>query len=223
MAVAASHAVVVTGRSDKVYSSRGWSYSMNGYIKLMMKLSPFVFATMAMLAATAVQADDALDSPFYVEADLGHVSVTRQTLQASGGGVDGTTTSKALVTGFDINQYFGIEGSYHDYGSPTAYRIIPGLPSCPQNFACPHITGFSAELVGHYEIMPRFSVEVLAGILHWNGSDPAAQLLGESSGSVALYGGRLLWAVTDNLSAGVVYQHSEFTTDETSLVLRYAF
>ena len=191
----------------------------------MMKFLLFVLVLVVagLFAATVARADDALDSPFYVEADVGHASVTRQTLATGGGNVSGTTTSEALVAGFDFNQYFGIEAGYHDYGYPSAYRIGFGASSCPQNFACPHITGFSAELVGHYEMMPRLSIEVLAGILHWNGSDPTAQLLGESSASVALYGGRLLWAASGNLNVGVVYQHSEFTTDETSLVVRYLF
>jgi hypothetical protein len=189
----------------------------------MMKFLPFMLAAAGLFVATAVRGDDALENPFYVEADVGHASVTRQTLAPGGGNINGTTTSETVVAGFDLNQYFGVEGGYHDYGNPSAYRIGLGAPSCPQNFACPHVTGFSMELVGRYEMMPRFTVELLAGILHWNGGDPTVQLLGESSASVALYGGRLLWAAADNLSVGVVYQHSEFTTDETSLVLRYLF
>lgn len=189
----------------------------------MMKFLPFVLAVAGLFAATVARANDDVNSPFYVEADVGHASVTRQTLAPGGGNINGTTTSKTVVAGSDLNQYFGIEAGYHDYGDPSAYRIGFGAPSCPQNFACPHITGFSAELVCHYEMMPRFTIELLAGVLHWNGSDPTAQLLGESSASVSLYGGRLLWAASDKLSVGVVYQHSEFTTDETSLVLRYLF
>lgn len=180
----------------------------------------------ATLAVVPASADESFDNPFYVQADVGHASITRQALSSTtllGGGVNGTATTKTVAAGFDVNQYFGVEGGYHDYGNPLSYRSTPVYLTCPQDFACPHITGFSVEAVGRYEMMPRFSVELLAGVLHWSGSDPAQQLLGENSGNVALYGGRLLWAATENLSVGVTYQHSEFTTDETSLSLRYLF
>lgn len=188
----------------------------------MKKLSTVV-VVLALLTAGAARADDYVENQFYVEASVGHASETRQTLQAFGGGVDGTTTTKALIGGFDFTPYFGVEGGYHDYGSPYSFQLNPALLSCPQNFSCPHLTGFSAELVGRYELMPRLTVEVLSGVLHWNGSDLPTRVLSENTGNVAVYGGRLMWAATDDLSVGVRYEHSEFTTDETSLALRYTF
>lgn len=180
---------------------------------------------LALLAAAQARADD--DAGFYVQAGIGHVSLNHGTLTLTpsfGGSVDGTGTAWSVTGGYSVNQYFALEAGYHDYGKPTSFlQTGATAQTCPQNFACPHFTGYTLEAVGRYEFVPGVFFEPLAGAMLWQGSNPSKALLGKDSGSEFIFGLRVRHPLNDNWSVGVAYEHSGFTTEETRLELRYNF
>lgn len=167
------------------------------------------------------------DTGFYAQAGIGHVSLNRGALSLTpsfGGGVDGTGSAWSVSGGYSVNQYFGVEFGYHDYGKPTAFlQTGASVQTCPQGFACPHFTGYTLEAVGRYEFVPGVLFEPLVGALLWQGSDSSKVLLGKDSGSEFIFGLRVRHPLTDVLSVGVAYEHSGFTSEETRLELRYSF
>jgi hypothetical protein len=200
----------------------------------------FVAVSALLLFAAQVRSDD---NPFYLEAGIGHASVSRGAPSANqgvGGGIDGTTTSKTLVAGYIVNSNFAIEIGYHDFGNPASFYITNvgitcaiGAPpfacnggACPDSakqFPCPHITGLSGEAVGRYWWNDKLTLEAFAGLMRWSGGYPTKLLLNSDSGGVVLLGLRASYMFNDSFGFDITYEHSQFTTEETSIALRYAF
>lgn len=176
------------------------------------------------LASFTASADDA--PSFYLQAGIGHVSLNHGSLSLTpsfGGSVDGTGTAWSVTGGYSVNQYFAVEFGYHDYGKPTAFlQSGTTVQTCPQDFACPHFTGYTLEAVGRYEFVPGVFFEPVAGTLLWQASG-SGNVLGKNSGSELIFGLRVRHPLDDHWSVGVAYEHSGFTTEESRLELRYTF
>jgi hypothetical protein len=199
----------------------------------------FVTASVLLLCAVPAQSDD---NPIYLEAGIGHASLSRgaPANQGVSSGIDGTTTSKILLAGYIVNPHFAVEIGYHDFGKPTSFFSnntgtpchVVGQPAfacndvCPDavnQFPCPHITGVSGEAVGRYWWNDRLTLEALAGLLRWRGGYPTKVLLNSDSGGVVLLGLRASYMFSEDFGFDITYEHSQFTTEETSLALRYSF
>jgi hypothetical protein len=188
----------------------------------------FLGSVLCMLGCTLslAQADND-SSPFYVAAGIGHVSVDRGSLSlgaGNNGGISGTGTAVTLSSGYEINDYFAAELGYHDYGSPTAFSQAGGLTqACPQNFPCPHVNGFSAELLGHYELVPDLDGELRVGALDWHVGSPGNAFLQNTSGAAFIYGLGIRRRLDYGLSLLITYERSTLTTEETRIGISYSF
>ena len=178
-----------------------------------------------LLVNVPAHADDG--TGFYVQTGIGHVSLSHGSLSLTpsfGGSIDGTGTAWSVTGGYGVNKYLAVEFGYHDYGKPTAFlQTGASAQTCPQDFACPHFTGYTLEAVGRYEFVPGVFFEPLAGALLWQGGSTSKALLGKDSGSEFIFGLRVNHPLNDNWSVGVAYEHSGFTTEESRLELRYTF
>lgn len=189
----------------------------------MQKLS-MAFLGCALLAnTTAARAD----TPFYLEAGIGHVSVDDGSFSltpTNSSFISGTGDAESLIGGWRLDDLFAMELAYHDYGNPTASQQNGTTPvSCPQSFSCPHVSGLSAELVAHRELAPDLDGELLLGVLDWHVSASGSLQLANDTGNDFIYGLRVMHSFDNGWSAGVTYERSNFTTEETRLSVRYSF
>ena len=179
------------------------------------------------LLATAVQADETSDIPFYIGLGLGHVSVNRgsiSTVGSNGGYIDGGGTSWSVVGGYYFTDNFGVELGYHDYGKPTAHQQSGvTLHDCPQYFSCPNLSAGTAELLGKLELVPQLDGILRLGLEEWNVGSPGATLIGKTSGSALVYGVGVSRHLDYNLNLDITYEHSSFTTGETRIGVSYSF
>jgi len=189
------------------------------------------FSLMACLCfSAAAYADDGSDTAFYLEAGVGHESVSYNSYSqdpVNQGVINGTGTALSLVGGYGFNQNFALEVGYHDYGSPTTGRQSElSVSLCPTAFACPHISAFTIEAVGRFLILPDLTGEVLGGVQAWNIGSPGNTVIGKTSGDSLIYGLRVRHDLHDRFegwSVDVTYEYSAFSTSETRIGLRYSF
>ena len=182
------------------------------------------------LSAPAIKADDEQpDTAGYVETDLGHASLDRNGISTGPSqfsGISGTTTSGSLLGGYFFTDNLGAELGYHDFGNSGAFvRSGPTGIACPTGgFTCPHVTGFSASLLGKVEVVPNLDGILRLGVLSWNvGSSGPITLLDKTSGQSFLYGIGVRRRFDGGWGLVITYERSSFTTEETRIGLSYSF
>lgn len=196
-----------------------------------MKTSLPVLVCLAMLAAApAAWADDngpAAGTPFYVGLDLGHASLSRGSISASGAassGIDGSGSSWSVLGGYYFTDNIGVELGYHDYGKPAAFRQTGlAVQECPVNFSCPQVSAITAEFLGKLELVPMLDGILRLGVQEWDVGSPGGQLLDKTSGSAFVYGIGVSRHFDYNLNLDITYEHSSFTTGETRIGISYSF
>src|SRR5690348_2709664 len=161
-------------------------------------MQKFLLAAIALglsLPVMAVQADDEVPNTVgYLETDLGHASLDRTGISGGPGqtsGISGTTVTGSLMGGYFFSDNFGAELGYHDFGNPGAFVKTGSTGiACPTGvFTCPHVTGFSASLLGKMEVVPNLDAILRLGVLSWNvGSSGPVTLLDKTTGQSFLYG-----------------------------------
>jgi OmpA-OmpF porin, OOP family len=189
-------------------------------------LTAAVFGFMA-VTAPAHADDGTLDTPFYIGADIGHVSVDRGSISLTGaqsGGIDGSGTSWSVLSGYYFTDNFGAELGYHDYGKPTAFEQTGlAVQQCPVSFSCPQLSAVTAELLGKMEVVPMLDGILRLGVQEWNVGSPGGQFLDKTSGSTFIYGIGVSRHFDYNLNLDITYEHSSFTTGETRIGISYSF
>lgn len=80
--------------------------------------------------------------------------------------VDDNSTAFRLVAGWRFNDYFALEGGYHDFGDfEQAFDDGSGL-----SIAKLSADGFTLGAVGSIPVSERFALTGRAGMFFWNGS-----------------------------------------------------
>lgn len=181
-----------------------------------------------MAGSAAARADDGMSgTPFYVGADIGHVSVDRGSVSstgAQGGGIDGSGTSWGVLGGYYFTDNFGAELGYHDYGKPAAFEQSGiSVLQCPMSFSCPQVSAVTAELLGRIEVVPMLDGILRLGVQEWNVGSPGGQILGKTRGSELIYGIGVSRSLDYNLNLEITYEHSSFSTGETRIGVSYSF
>lgn len=179
------------------------------------------------VTAAARADDDSSQTPFYVGADIGHVSVDRGSISsgnAQSGGIDGSGTSWSVSGGYYFTDNFGAELGYHDYGKPAAFQQS-GLAvlQCPTSFSCPQVSAVTAELLGRMEVVPMLDGILRLGVQEWDVGSPGGQFLDKTSGSAFIYGVGVSRHLDYNLNLEITYEHSSFSTGETRIGISYSF
>lgn len=188
-------------------------------------------AALGLMAAVApVRADDEVPSlPAYVEADIGHASLDRGSVSlvsANNSGISGTTVTGTLLGGYYFTDNFGAELGYHDFGRPGAFVQSGALVSeCSAGaFSCPHVSGFSAMLLGKMEVIPNLDGILRLGLLSWDvGSSGSTNLLNKTSGQSFLYGIGVRRRFDGGWGLVISYERSNFTTEEARIGFSYSF
>lgn len=185
------------------------------------------------VVCVTAHADDGTWMHAYLEAAVGQGTVNYNSYTqnaAPQGVIGGNVTTVSLLGGYAFTPYFALELGYHDYGKPTLSQQTAGingpLISCPSNFPCPHVTAFSLEAVGRFELVTDLYGEVFGGLQSWHAGDPAAAYIGSGHGNSAIYGLGVRHDFHDQFegwSFTVRYEYSEFSTSETRIGLRYSF
>jgi len=189
-------------------------------------LLPITALFLCLLAAGA-QADDIQNTPFYAGFGVGHVSVNYGSLSitpANGGVINGTASAETLFAGIKLNEHFGFELGYHDYGKPTSYQQGGSfLASCPASFSCPHVTGLSGEALGRYPVADQLDGELRVGVLDWHIGSTGSGVFARSTGTELIYGVGVVRHFDYGLNLDITYERSTFTTEETRIGLSYSF
>ena len=119
---------------------------------------PTALLTLALIPLNTVAADS-----FYLGASIGSASLNED---FDGLGIDTDSTSYRLVAGWRFNEYFAIEGGYHDFGDFEQDIDINGTPSTVSLSA----DGFTIGANGSIPIGEQFSLFGRGGWFFWDGN-----------------------------------------------------
>jgi OOP family OmpA-OmpF porin len=102
-------------------------------------------------------------SGFYVGASIGNATLNED---FDGLQVDDNSTAFRIVGGWRFNDYFALEGGYHDFGDFKQDFDIAGTPGTAKISA----DGFTFGAAGSIPVSERFALTGRAGAFFWNGS-----------------------------------------------------
>jgi len=117
----------------------------------------------ALLTLVLPSLDAFADDKFFLGASIGNATLNED---FDGFGVDTNSTSYRLVAGWRFNDYFAIEGGFHDFGDFEQDIDIGGSVSSVKLSA----NGFTIGANGYVPISEKFSLLGRAGWFFWNGS-----------------------------------------------------
>ena len=100
---------------------------------------------------------------FFVGGSIGKASLDED---FDGLVVDDSSTSFRVVAGWRFNDYFALEGGYHDFGDFEQVFNGAGGPSTARLSA----DGFTLGAGGSVPVSERFALTGRAGMFFWNGS-----------------------------------------------------
>jgi len=146
-------------------------------------------------------------SGFFVGGSVGTANLNED---FDGLSVDDNSTSFRLVAGWRFNDYFALEGGYHDFGDFEQVFDDVGGPSTAKLSA----DGFTLGAAGSVPVSERFALTGRAGTFFWNGSAEVNNVTRASPEDSNLY-----------LGAGVSFSVSErfqLTSDWTRYELESA-
>ena len=100
---------------------------------------------------------------FYLGASVGNATLNED---FDGLDVDDNSTAFRIVAGWRFNDYFSLEGGYHDFGDFEQFFDDVGGPSTAKLSA----DGFIMGATGRVPVSERFALTGRAGMFFWNGS-----------------------------------------------------
>lgn len=154
----------------------------------------------ALMFAATTQADQREYTGFYVGAAYGLVSV-------DGSEFDDDDDAPQIYAGFQVTPYFGIEGSYMDFGKARGDVLQM------------ETDGYSLALTGRIPVNERFALYAKVGQFWWD-SDVSVRNtgLGESfSGDELTYGVGLSFAITPALDLRLSYDRLDVDLDRDEI------
>ena len=100
---------------------------------------------------------------FFVGGSIGNASLDED---FDGLVVDDNSTAFRVVAGWRFNDYFAVEGGYHDFGDFEQTFDDAGVPSTVSLSA----DGFTLGATGAIPVSERFALTGRAGMFFWNGN-----------------------------------------------------
>jgi OOP family OmpA-OmpF porin len=178
----------------------------------------------AAIAATTILALTPLtaiaESGFYIGGSVGSSSLTDD---FGGFDVDANSTSFRLNAGWQFNDFFSLEGGYHNFGDFEQSFNVGGNPFDIRLKA----DGFTLGATGSIPLGERFALFGRAGAFFWDGDaeiNSVSQATPEDTNPYLGAGAK--FAITDHLSlAGdwTRYELDDTESDVISLGLTYRF
>ena len=153
------------------------------------RLGLTALAALALMAATAVQADT--QPGFYAGAGIGTTKVGHDAFDGSG--IDETDTGFKVFGGYTFNQNWAVEVSYFDFGEASA--------SAGGDSVSVGVSGLSASGVGRLPINDMFSLYGKLGFASYD-VDAKFNVAGFGSGSASDSDSDLIYGVGGALSFG---------------------
>jgi hypothetical protein len=135
-------------------------------------------------------------------------------------------TSFELGFGYAFNRYLSVQGSYHDFGSPTGV-----VAECPPEVLCvaPNIIGgfvedvsfdgWSAALRGTVPINENLALFGTLGAITW---DASARHLNDS-GTDLIYGAGVIWNFAERWGVQFSYEKVDLDIETGKLGILYRF
>ena len=188
--------------------------------KIMLSLCVVVTLTGVSGAAMAE-----LDSGYYLGLDAGQSKAKDAcTGIPAGFSCKNTATAGRIGAGYQINNNFGAELSYADFGSNSASGIISGVPVSASLKA----TGFEAAVVGAWPMTENFALTGKLGVANTKvkgqGSGAGSVANASATSTTAAFGVGLRYAVSKNIALRAQYEDlgnvgDEATTGKSKLSL----
>ena len=184
----------------------------------MKHLNKAAFAATTILALTPLTAF--ADGGFYVGGSLGSASLTED---FSGFAVDTDSTSFRLIAGWQFNDYFSLEGGYHNFGDFDQTFDVGGTPVEVSLKA----DGFTLGGTGNIPLGEKFALFGRAGAFFWDGDADINNVSQATPEDTNLYygaGGK--FALSDRFSLvgdWTRYELEDVESDVISLGFTYRF
>jgi OOP family OmpA-OmpF porin len=184
----------------------------------MKHLNKAAFAATTILALSPLTA--IADGGFYVGGSLGSASLTED---FSGFAVDTDSTSFRLTAGWQFNDYFSLEGGYHNFGDFDQTFDVSGTPTEVSLTA----DGFTLGGTGSIPLGEKFALFGRAGAFFWDGDADINNVSQATPEDTNLYygaGGK--FALSDHFSLvgdWTRYELEDVESDVISLGFAYRF
>jgi hypothetical protein len=134
------------------------------------------------------------DSGFYLGGSVGSASLADD---FDGFDVDANSTSFRLIAGWHFNDYFSLEGGYHNFGKFEQSFDVGGTPTDISLKA----DGFTLGATGSIPLGEKFALFGRAGAFFWDGDaeiNDVSQAQPEDTNPY--FGGGAKYAISDSLS-----------------------
>lgn len=180
----------------------------------MKKQVVYLASAIALLATLPAQAEG-----LYVQGEIGQGKVDTDVSDGTTTAVlDESTTAFRLAVGYELGQYFSVEGAYVDFGDFDANLSIGNVSASAD--------GFDIAAIGRLPVSDDFSLTARAGYLSWDADVSLAGLSSSDSGGEAYFGVGGELNVGDHLgfTAGWNrYQLDDQDLDYLSIGIRFRF
>lgn len=157
---------------------------------------------------------------FYIGASIGNATLSDD---FDGLNVDANSTAYRLVGGWSFNDYFSLEGGYHDFGD------FEQTVDTPNGLATARLSadGFLFGAIGRIPLSERFTLSGRAGMFFWNGTaeiNNVSQASPEDSNLFLGVGG--MFDVTDRIQLTtdwIRYELEDVNSSVFSVGFQYRF
>lgn len=158
----------------------------------MKHLNKAAIAATAILATTPVTV--AAEGHFYIGGSVGSASLTED---FDGFSVDADSTAFRIIAGWQFNDYFSVEGGYHNFGAFEQTFDIDGEPVDVDLKA----DGFTLGATGTVPLGEKFALYGRAGSFFWDGDAEINNVSQAQPEDTNLYlGAGAKYAISDRFS-----------------------
>jgi len=174
----------------------------------------YLAGAIALIAALPVHADGP-----YIQAEVGQGSVDTDIGDGTTVAIlDDSTTAYRLALGYELGQYFSVEGAYVDFGNINANLLIGDVTASAD--------GFGLAAIGRLPLGDSFALTARVGYLSWDADVTLAGQGDSDSGSDIVFGigGELNVGERLGFTAGWSrYSLDDIDLDYLSVGIRFRF
>ena len=152
-------------------------------------------------------------SGFFVKTGIGAALISPNQSPAPDNWVTDPSFNWSLKGGYRVNQYFGIEGGFQDFGEINGERILDYHPVLESKKIIGSAWMIGA--IGNYEVLPNIELNAHAGWYTWHYKAEEKEVSlspsytysynskGVINGNDPYVGAGVAWAINQNISLGI--------------------